>query len=137
MKEWITNIKRVLRSKRGETLMEAIVSVFVLILLVTAVGTTIQYATKLTGLSIRQAEGAQANINHLVAPAYESADAASEWSIEITLSYDVPGGIESGAAKHDAVLREVTFDDGSRVFAFVPDPSETTPSDPEEPGDES
>ena len=68
MKSLVPNrmiIKKTLRSKRGESLMEAIVSLLILGILMTTIVSVIRFSMTMTGTSIRDATITQSDMNSL------------------------------------------------------------------------
>jgi len=65
MKSLKDSIKKVLRSNRGETLVEAIVSILLLAILMTTVTAMIQTSLRLTANSMRDAEELQSDTFNL------------------------------------------------------------------------
>ena len=59
-------IKRTLRSKNGESIMEAIVSLLVLGILMTTIVAVIRFSMVMTGNSIREATVAQESVNDMI-----------------------------------------------------------------------
>ena len=70
MRELICRIKKALDSKRGESIMEAVVSLLILGLLMTTIVTIIRFSLVMTGNSIINAGKTQEEINNLIRDEY-------------------------------------------------------------------
>jgi len=108
----IAKIKKSLRSKRGESIVEAIVSFVILGMLLTTVFGIIRFSLVMSGDSISDANADQAHVNELVL------EDDSRWSAAVTAeivfrSVDPALDIE---AVHDIQLYD---QDG--MLAFIPD----------------
>jgi len=66
----ITKTKKILRSKSGFTIMEAIVSLLILSILLTTIVTIIRFSTSMTAKSIASADAAQDRFNTLILEDY-------------------------------------------------------------------
>lgn len=112
MKMWIRRIKKIIRSNKGETLMETIVSLIILSILLLAVTTMIQTALRMTSISIQNAEGTQDNVNFVILSEYTLSEYSDSGELaEIT--FTVSGmGI---SASHDIILNKE-----GNIIAFTP-----------------
>jgi len=114
------NIKKRLRSNRGETLVEAIVSILLLAILMTTVTLMIQTSLRLTANSMQDAERVQ---NDLFNPAvWNTQEGLTPGQISFNYSPDSSSiNADYGIfidTKHDIQLFEDEFND---IVAFYPD----------------
>jgi len=89
-------LKNILQSKKGFTIMEAIVSLLILGILLTTVVTIIRFSTSLTSTSITAANEAQDRFNSLIlesfdeySSSYEAIVTFASDSIDIEVSQDI------------------------------------------------
>jgi len=106
--KWIT--KKTLRSKSGESIMEAIVSLLILGMLMTTIVSIIRFSMAMTGDSIRDATATQIEMNNLKFDDF--IDTSGESSQGSLILRNVDLGIDAG---HSVVLYT---DNG--VIAFYP-----------------
>ncbi len=66
MKKLIHEIERKIRSKKGETLIESLVSILILTLLSLAVAVAVQSALNITGDSLKRAQETQDKVNAVI-----------------------------------------------------------------------
>lgn len=117
MKMWIQKTKKIIRSNKGETLVESIVSLLVLSILLFAVTTMIQTALRITSASTQTAKGIQDTLNIVIRSEYSD-------SVPDQITFTASGfGI---SATHDIILNK----DGG-IIAFAPPEA---PAPPEEQG---
>jgi len=108
MKNLIRDIKGILRSKRGELVLESIVSLLMFSILLAGVSAMLQTSIMMISVSIRNAKELQEQtINKITLSEYEY---SSEAVLTLTHAY--------GSASH-----EIVFND-SDIIAFVPDGAE-------------
>jgi len=110
MKKWVLKTKNILRSKRGETLMESIVSLLILTILLTAVGMMIQTALNMTLISTQNAREMQHDIANPTIRALYATGSTDDTEI-IFSSPEIGAGF---TASHEVVI----FDGG--IIAFSP-----------------
>lgn len=108
MKTLIQRIKKTIRSNKGETIMEGIVSLLVLSILLLVVTTMIQTALRMTSVSIQNAKESQDVFNDVALSEYSDSESA-----EITFSFSFSG--TSMSAAHDIIVNK----DGG-IIAFAP-----------------
>lgn len=117
MKILIQRIKKIIRSNKGETIVESIVSLLILSILMLAVTTIIQTALKMTSVSIQNAKETQDVLNIIAQAEYSDSEPA-----EITFSAsDI-----SISATHNTILNK----DGG-IIAFSPPKSSAEPEEHE------
>jgi len=106
----VSKVKGILRSKRGFTIMEAIISLLLLAILLTTIVSIIRFSTSMTAASIINAETVQDRFNALI---LEDFDGYTTGETTVTFSStDIP----DVTATHSIVLYE---EDG--VIVFTPD----------------
>ena len=120
MKSLMFKIKKRLRSNRGETLVEAIISILLLAILMTTVTLMIQTSLRLTANSMQDAERIQ---NETFNPAIfnnHGDDDLSDGTITFLYSYRPVGALDPiyGNAKHDIQI----FEDLNNIVSLYPDP---------------
>lgn len=90
MNRLLRKIKKRIRSKKGETLIESLASVLVLTVLSLGVAASIQVALKITGDSLEKAEITQGEVNSVVSGASgEPGSTITFTGAEITASHKV------------------------------------------------
>jgi len=99
-------IKKILLSKRGETIMEALVSMLILGILLTTIVSVIRFSMALTGNAVNDAAASQEIINDLIHENYPSGNTVELSFQSTTFDIDV---------RHNVVL--YSTDD---VTAFSP-----------------
>ena len=89
MKLWSHKLKKTkknLRSKRGETIMEAIVSLLILGIFMTTVVSIVRYSLVMTGMALSEATAAQTGFNQLI---HEDFGSPPPTSVILTFSLDL------------------------------------------------
>lgn len=117
------NIKaaKILRSNKGETIMESIISLLMFAVLIIGVTEMITAALKITGNSIENAGAVQENVNAMVLEDISLAYDPEAGTNPITLESDSitfewsSGGIDTGVTHNVDV-----FIDDRRITAFIP-----------------
>ena len=66
MKSWIDKIKKTLLSRRGESLIEAVASMLILVILIATVAGMIQTSLRITARAIGEARDVQEEVNQLM-----------------------------------------------------------------------
>lgn len=115
MKKWIDKFIKILHQNKGETLMEIIVSLFVLSILLLVVTTMIQTALRMTSALTQSAKETQESVmNPVMWSDYtDIANYSDSNVVHITFSYEING--ETKIARH-----EVEFNVVDGVIAFSP-----------------
>lgn len=83
------HVRRILTSNRGETIMESIVSLLIMMLLLVTVSTMIRFSFSLTSNAVNEASSQQIKANELIsAPVYNDTDSLtlSGDGIDVTIS---------------------------------------------------
>jgi len=104
----MTKIKKAIRSKRGESLMEAIVSLLILGILMTTIVSVIRFSMVMTGNSIREATTTQNDMNDI---RLENLGASSS----LVLLTFTANGYNLIEASHD-----INFHAENNIVAFYP-----------------
>ena len=105
-----SKISKILRSKRGETLMEGIVSVLILGMLMAAVVSIIQFSLRTTGDAILESTEAQRAVNRVINDYFEDEYEVAELTfglefnfydgaMERTISFDVTQDVHVNTGK--------------------------------------
>lgn len=115
MKILIQRIKRIIRSNKGETIVESIVSLLILSILLLAVTTIIQTALRMTSVSIQNAKETQDLFNIVAKAEYSDSEPA-----EITFS---ASDINISATHH------IIFNKDDGIIAFSPPKSSAAPKE--------
>jgi len=106
MKTPIRKIKRLLISKKGETIVESIVSIFIMTVLLVSVTSMIQIALRTTSSSIKEAKRVQEEI---INPLISSGGSGNM----VTLTFKIPGLPD--------VTHNVVLSANEGIIAFAPE----------------
>ena len=109
MRSLIDKTKKALRSKRGETLVEAIASMLILAILLTSVAAMIQTALRMSGEAVRDAAENQEAINNIILGHFDPANTRGA-----EINFTAPGIV----ASHEI---EIYVDTTAGIIAFIPD----------------
>jgi hypothetical protein len=107
MKTWVSKIRGILRSDRGESIMEAVASMLILAILLATITSMIQTSLKWTGIYLQESRAMQDIINPVRLGVY---GVYSE-TVEISFKADVT----KVEASHN-----VDFYDNNGIIAFSP-----------------
>ena len=116
MKSLILRIKKVLRTNKGETLMEAIVSILLLAILLTTITAMIRSSLNMTANIMQEAQRVQ---EELINPAFlATIDPANLDADEVSFTFTASSIVMT--ASHDVLV----FDNTDNISAFYPIPIE-------------
>jgi len=117
----MSQVKKILRSKRGETLMEGIVSVLILGILMAAVVSIIQFSIRTTGDAILASTEAQETVNRIINQDYELSE---ERTLTFELVFSFYNADGTALQTRPAIAnQEVRLNTGSdEIVAFHPVP---------------
>jgi len=111
-------IKKALRSKLGESIMEALVSMMILGILMTTVVSIIRFSMVMTGRSLTDATGTQEAFNELILTTTGVSD-----ELVFTITEIIPPsgatGTFSGTAKHNVYV-DIVGDLNATAFIPIP-----------------
>ena len=112
-------LKKTFLSRKGESVMEAVVSLLILGLLMTTVLSIIRFSLVMTGDSLNRARENQNEINNLIRGNYPVSTTAALTFSSVGGAAVTPDGIIS--ATHDIVIN-IQGADAQNVVAFIPPP---------------
>ena len=125
MKKWnrgLDKARSILRSGKGETLMESLISLLAFGVLVVAVTAMVHTALAITGVSVRNAQAMQQDINRVIRADYGGAP------VTIAFSYEIDGVVYE--AEHNVIIYTgyevedeygvTTYVSDDRIIAFAP-----------------
>ena len=122
MKLLVGKVKRASFNKRGEMLMEAIVSILLLSILLVIITTMIQTSRNMTARSMDEAALLQEMLLNPTTLASDNLDDFGDIDvremdfIEGAITFQIPGGTISST--HDIQI----YDNNGMIIAFIPDP---------------
>lgn len=104
-------------NKKGETIMEAVVSLLILGMLMTTVLTMIRFSLALTGDSLTNARENQEEINNLIHDIYPNSSNTNVTFYSVISASDVPDGVISSA---HVIVINIPDAGNQNVVAFKP-----------------
>ena len=128
MKLWTDKIKNVLRSKKGETMMEAIVSIIILAILLTTITAMISTSRLITARSMQRAGEVQEDIFNKIAQGNDLDSlevSTSRFDDDGVVVFTLPSKIGTEEIRHNIRFFEDAGDNTNipvNLVAFFPNP---------------